>query len=221
MISSTLAGLSLTLGLAMTPPQLSIQSPPKDYLPVILTTAEVPAYAEKLRLLKLEREKRIAENNRIKGVGYNPNDVTVVSDITYDEMYALLKDTTMRKLSGAFVEAEREYGVNALFLAGLVALESEWNTSPRAMRGNNIAGVAVYNDSSPGVNYDSKRECILDVAKKLRENYLVESGQYYKGLSSSNVEFYYCAKKDWNEQIDSIAGGFVRDYRSKFKPTEE
>lgn len=62
----------------------------------------------------------------------------------------MYRDSTGSKIiasASAFVEAEKKYGVNAFFMAGIVALESGFATSRRAIEDNNLTGYEVYSDS--------------------------------------------------------------------------
>ena len=115
---------------------------------------------EEAENLKIEYEKlqtrikneEMIEINRVEGVTYLRENVTVISGITEDEMKEVLMNTTgsktMAHLASAFVEAEKKYGVNAFFMAGIVALESGFATSRRAIEDNNLTGYEVYSDSS-------------------------------------------------------------------------
>lgn len=164
---------------------------------------------------ELEKEKERLERIRLINVNYNSEDINQISGITEEELHDLLlakNESSMAKLAGAFVDAENEYGINAFFLAGLAALEGGWAKSDRAIYDNNLTGMAVFSDSSTGTIYDSKYECILDTARQLRKFYLTPGAEHYNGTSSSDIEMSYCAKKDWNEQIDKIAYGLVNDF---------
>lgn len=113
---------------------------------------------EEIKKLKIEYEKQQArkkeeliEAKRIEGVTYLRENVKVISGITEEEMKEVLLKTkgskTMMHLANAFVDAEKKYGVNAFFMAGIVALESGFATSRRALEDNNLTGYEVYSDS--------------------------------------------------------------------------
>ena len=94
-----------------------------------------------------------------------------------------------------FLEAEEEYGVNALFLAAVAALESGWGRY--CFRPNNIFGWS-------GKNFESKEECIDFVASKIAEHYLSEDGKYYNGKTVSGVNVFYNGNLFWEEKISGI-----------------
>ncbi|MDO7206186.1 glucosaminidase domain-containing protein [Paraclostridium bifermentans] len=111
---------------------------------------------------KTKQENKItAEEARILNVSYNRDNVTYISHISKAEMKEVLENTTGAKsmihLSDAFVEAEQKYGVNAFFMAGVVALESGFATSRRAVEDNNLTGYEVYSDNSEGNYFQANR----------------------------------------------------------------
>lgn len=188
---------------------------------------------EELENLKLEYEKLQArmreeeniEKNRINNVSYLRDNVTVISGITKEEMKEVLINTTGSKtmvhLADAFVEAEQKHGVNAFFLASIVALESGFATSRRAIEDNNLTGYEVYNDSSQGRLFSSHHESVLHTARHLNKNYLKEGAVYYNGLSVDAVQLSYCPdegkNKRWEEKIDYLANNFLETYNNIFR----
>ncbi len=102
------------------------------------------------------------------------------------ELYSLADD---------FIAAEEKYGVNAVFLAAVAALESGWGKS--CFRENNIFGWS-------GKSFSSKEECIDFVAGKIAENYLSEDGKYHNGKTLSGVNVCYNGNSFWEEKIAGI-----------------
>src|SRR3712207_8956731 len=94
----------------------------------------------------------------------------------------------MEGLEYAFLEAEHKYKVNALFLVGLVATESNWGGSSRANRSNNLTGYSVYSASSRGASFNSKGDCILRTASLLDTEYLSPSGLYRSEEHTSELQ---------------------------------
>lgn len=178
---------------------------------------------EKFQSMVMEDE--VKEKNRIDSVSYLRDNVTVISGITEEEMKEVLINTTGSKtmvhLADAFVEAEQKYGVNAFFIAGIVALESGFATSRRAIEDNNLTGYEVYTDSSEGRLFSSHYESVLHTAKHLSKNYLKEGAVYYNGLSVDAVQLMYCPDegkdKRWEEKIDYLANNFLHTYDNMFR----
>lgn len=172
--------------------------------------------------LKTIEEKQTIQQQRCvikkrSPVSFNSEDIRVKSNINAEEMKELLSGTDMKELSQSFVKAEEEFGVNALALAGLVALESGWNTSDRAARQNNLTGYAVYSDESSGKDFSSKDECILRTAKLLKEDYLSKEGQWHNGYSLDSINIMYSSDKRWSNKITSISNKLLNNYNNTVK----
>lgn len=154
-----------------------------------------------------------------RDVTYSRSNMKVVSNITKDELENVFLNytgtSTMSHLAQAFVDAEKEYGVNAFAMAGIVALESGFATSRRAVEDNNLTGYEVYSDDSEGRLFNSQYESIMQTARHLSNNYLKEDGLYYNGLSVDAVQISYCPDKsnNWHNKVDMLASGFLRTYK--------
>ena len=122
---------------------------------------------------------------------------------------------------GKLVEAEKKYGVNAFFMAGIVALESGFATSRRAIEDNNLTGYEVYSDSSEGRLFNSHDESVLHTARHLSKNYLKEDSMYYNGLSVDAIQIMYCPDEEedkrWEEKVDYLASNFLKTYDNLFR----
>lgn len=149
-------------------------------------------------------QKVIEEMN--KSVTFNPGDVRITSGATEYHLKKALLGTSLHSLAGAFVQAEREYGVNAYFLASIVALESGWGESARANNGsNNLTGYAVYSDHSEGTYFSSKEECIMATARLLKNDYLNPEGEHFGGgYTSYNINLKYSADTNWCNKVENI-----------------
>lgn len=175
---------------------------------------------EEARLLE-EQKRREQEIHRINNVKFNSYDISEISNITYEELYNVLSEShysNMLEFYTAYVDAEQTYGVNAFALIAISGLESGWNRSSRARNGrNNIVGMAVYDDNSYGTVYNSKYDCIMDLARQLKTYYLTVGAKYYNGLSTSKVNISYSASKDWYKQVDAIGDELVAIYNRLYR----
>ena len=136
---------------------------------------------------------------------FNPNDVTIPSNLTVEEVTKMLSGTNLEHLSATFVECEKKYNINAVFLMSIAAHESGWGNSRRARYDHNFTGYGVYSDSATGINSDKDEANIDLTASKLRENYLNENGRYYKGKRVCDVHSTYCATGGWSKGVCSAA----------------
>lgn len=166
---------------------------------------------------------RIEEKELKVDVNYKRNDITIVSGISYEELKQVFENysgaNTMAHLANAFVDAEKEYGVNAFAMAGIVALESGFATSRRAVEDNNLTGYEVYSDDSEGRLFNSQYESIMHTARHLSKNYLTQGASYYNGVSVDAVQVNYCPdkKNNWHNKVDMLASGFLKVYKQIYQ----
>ena len=121
-------------------------------------------------------------------------DLRTPCGVTEEELEAVLKHE-LKGMAKYYLAAEEKYGVNAVFLASVSALESGWGRY--CFRPNNIFG---YGRNS----FESYGECIDFVASKISKNYLSEEGRYYSGTTIDAVNRYYNGREAWAETVKSI-----------------
>ncbi|WP_052356705.1 glucosaminidase domain-containing protein [[Clostridium] dakarense] len=179
---------------------------------------------------KLDKERKIKQRNleleklRKEKITYLRENITVTSGITEEELKSVLLTyngaSTMAHLSKALVDAENKYGVNAFAMAAIVALESGFATSRRAIEDNNLTGYEVYSDDSEGRLFDSQYESIIQTARHLSKNYLTKGSMYYNGVSVDSVQINYCPDegkgKNWDGKVDSLANDFLKTYKKLY-----
>ena len=193
-----------------------------------LALAEEKQIIEEMIAIKhAENDSIIADNNRKNNATFNAYDVTQVTGLTANELYQTLsgfKKGVLAKFAWVLKDCEDIYGINAFFLAALIAQESGWVTSYRAIHQNNLTGHAVYNNAAAGTTFNSQEESIYNTAKLLRNNYLTKGGSNYHGTSIWNVNTDYCLTLDstatdynWSTNISSIANDFNRYYHNNVK----
>lgn len=164
---------------------------------------------------KDEKIKQLEEKIKdfeFKSVNFNPDDITQPTSIKEKQLEILFKsNSTYENLIGlekAFVDAEEKYGVNAIFLLGIVGQESGFGKSRRAIEDNNLTGYAIYNNNSEK-QFDSKSEGITKTAKLLKENYIDKSLKDIYSIGSV-----YCPNDEWAEPILEIMNIIVYDMNS-------
>ena len=138
-------------------------------------------------------------------------DLRTPSNATAEDINAMLKNTELKGLGEIFVQAEKQYGVNALYMVGLACLESGWGTSDFAKYRNNLYGWNAV-DSNPGkaTTFSSKEESTLYVASKLQKNYLTEGGAYFEGYSARAIDVHYCTDPEHADKIVNIVSNLVK-----------
>lgn len=191
---------------------------------------------ENEELKKQEEERKriqaiIDENTRKNNVHIYAADVTSVSGITAEELtqvFYKIGKPKMAQYAQAFIDAEKEYKVNALFLAGIVAQESGWGSKAGGTNGSNLTGYAVYNVGYTGSTFNSGYEGILETAKLLKKDYLTPGAPHYHGVSVEDVNTDYCLKTDmkttdykWTSFVTSIENKLEKVYHHEVKTLQK
>ena len=132
-------------------------------------------------------------------------DLRTKSNLTESDLEKAFKNTGMAGLGKYFVQAEKEYGVNALYLAALGAHESAWGTSDFAKERNNLFGWQSYDSNLNATKYfETKGDGVLVVAKSLSKNYLTEGGCYFNGYTMKDVSKKYASDKEHSTKIYGV-----------------
>lgn len=157
-----------------------------------------------------EYEDNISENSAEEtssGVGDIPDvedmisDVTTPSNISEAQLeVALLGD--LKDYASIFLQAEDSIGINAIFLSSVAALESGWATSNASEEYNNLFGWM--SSGNTFVYFETREDCILQVAERIYELYLKEDGIYHEGYSVSDINIRYNGKESWEDSVSSI-----------------
>ena len=116
-----------------------------------------------------------------------------------------IRNSRLAGKGAIFKEAEKRYGVNALYLMAHSALESAWGRSQIANDKNNFFGIAAY-DTSPydsAKKFDDVDKGILGAAKWIRENY-IDRGRDHLGNKVTGMNVRYASDPYWGEKIASI-----------------
>ncbi len=118
-------------------------------------------------------------------------DLSKPCGFTAEELAPYLQGGTVG-LEEEFIEAEKLYGVNAVFLVSIAALESAWGTLN--FRTNNMFG---YGQAS----YATKADNIYAVAEGLGGYYLTPGGSLYYGTSIDAVHTKYATSSTWDDKV--------------------
>lgn len=154
-------------------------------------------YIEKLILIGNNKDINLNTKNALI---YNKDDVRTKSNVTEEELTKMLKGTKMEELVPYLVATEDNYGINVIVLTSIIANNSNWNTSERSEKYNNVSHLGDKN----GLKFNSKEECIDFTAKLLSEEYLQEEGTYFKGYSLKDISINFCNSDIWVNNINNI-----------------
>ncbi|MBO5715060.1 MAG: glucosaminidase domain-containing protein [Clostridia bacterium] len=122
--------------------------------------------------------------------------------LSTEELEAVLKGE-LKNHAQAFLHAEEDYHINALFLCAVAAAESGWGE--HCFRPNNFFGFMTNKE------FSSPEECIDFVAWWLRKHYLNEHGRYYRGGTIEAIGKIWCPDDgEWVRLVTGIYGGLCR-----------
>jgi len=116
----------------------------------------------------------------------------------------------------AFYNADKNYNINGIFLAGIAINESAWGTSTIASTKKNLFGYGAY-DSSPlesSYTFEDYKDGIDMVAKVLAKYYVnapgtkiydgeIASGKYFHGSTVKDVNIRYATDTEWHKKVYS------------------
>lgn len=144
---------------------------------------------------------------KVSYADFNSEDVLEPSNVSAEELESGLL-YTLSDYSDLFIEAEKETGINALFLASVAALESGWGNSSLSDTHNNLYGWT-QNDGSY-YHFNDVKECVNHVSSFLKEEYLSEDGVLFSGFSVSDINTNYNGNPEWEKGVISIMGDIQR-----------
>ena len=139
-------------------------------------------------------------------------DLRKPSGLSVGQADSILRGTGLEGLGKAFVEAEQNHGVNAVYLMAHAAWESAWGKSKISREKNNLFGYMAY-DKSPyksAKRFQSKAEGIDVVARFISQNYLHESGPYYHGPTLRGMNVRYATDENWNRGIAKVIRHLIK-----------
>lgn len=178
--------------------------------------AELKDYGEKVNeLVQVIEDKNIKifdlrdhienEKKNTKPIVFNPEDVSIPSNLSVEQLQKALCGTALETLASTYIELEEEKGINAIFLAALTAWESGWGRSDFAVNKNNVGGVK--NPNANGYRcFASKDACVEYIANFLSMSYLDPNGKHYNGKSISGISIKYnFGEEEWINGITSVA----------------
>lgn len=116
-----------------------------------------------------------------------------------------IRNSRLAGKGAVFKEAEKRYGVNALYLMAHSALESAWGRSQIANDKNNFFGIAAYDTShyDSAKKFDDVDKGILGASKWIKENY-IDRGRTFLGNKASGMNVEYASDPYWGEKIASV-----------------
>ncbi len=133
--------------------------------------------------------------------------VSTPSGVTAEELERVFAGTGFAGLGQAFVEVEREYGINAILWASHAYQEvGADGRSNIGEKKNNIFGYGAF-DRDPfnsAMHFNSKAEGVKFVAEKFRTNYVSPDGKFHTGDQIGNVFKRYATDQKKGKKVADI-----------------
>lgn len=148
-------------------------------------------------------------------------DLRKPSNVTVAEInnYILSKDplSPLVEYSQYFLDVEKEYGINGLYLVSQAILESAYGRSEIAYRKNNLFGYGAI-DSSPfeGAYYfPTFKESIQNQGFSIQSKYFEPTNFRFHGYNLAGIGMYYASDSLYAKKISSIMNG-IKPYDASF-----
>lgn len=143
------------------------------------------------------------ENNNLITINDILNmDLRTLSLATVYEIDSFLQGTNMEGLGEYYIDAQRQYGVSAIFLMSKDIMESGYGSSNLAITRHNLSGYKAYDEDPYNAKiFDSFEHCIDEVSAYVKNEYLTEDGKYYNGYTLEAVNKRYASDTEWAKKI--------------------
>ena len=135
-------------------------------------------------------------------------DMRKKSQVTEEQLRAYLQrfpNLSGTGIEGALIEAQNEYNVNAILILAIIRLESGNGRSSLARNNNNLGGIVAPSGSVAVYrSFDSKRDCVIFMARLLGEHYLSEGGRFFNGYTLTDINKKYSVSDTWSTKVSDI-----------------
>ncbi|MGG0299975.1 S-layer homology domain-containing protein [Bacillus albus] len=168
----------------------------------------------------LYKAMQIKKDVPVEQPSYINLNVTLPSNVTAQEIDNFIgkyhSDSPLVGNGKDFIQAQNEYGVNALYLAAHAILESGYGKSEIAYRKHNLFGLRAY-DWDPFAHAKYLPSYALSIsynADYVRKNYLEPDARYFKGYTLPDINDKYATDKSWAGKIANIMER-IKPYNNK------
>lgn len=185
-VASILVFATLVTGAVLIGPTGKAKAPENQEMPVQIAPVEphespavddalVAAATEEEHAAELaaKREHHLQEVSRAGLPVLVTRRIDTRSFVSPAQLDAVFAGTGLSGLGASFVQAEEIYGINAIILSSIAALESGWGSSDYAQERHNLFGYGAYTDApEEAVEFADKHASIMAAARTLREAYI-------------------------------------------------
>jgi len=133
-------------------------------------------------------------------------DMRKKSELTEEQLRAYLQRfPNLLGIEEALIEAQDKYNVNAILMLAIIRLESGNGRSSLAINNNNLGGIVAPADSIAVYrSFDSKRDCVMFMARLLGEQYLTDGGRFFNGYTLADINKKYSVSNSWSTKVSDI-----------------
>ncbi|GEM_PF-2965177 len=187
---------------------------------------EVKLYLENVEQLMENVEERNRKLEEVVSARYNTYQTAVnlegaeapvvsASGFTAEMIDRAWKNLGAPKMIGtgsSFVNAEKEYGVNALVIASIAAHESGFGRSEIARDKNNLFGFGAhyYAPYRSAHTFESIEAGTSYISSFIRSQYLSREGRYYNGNTLRSMNVHYASDRDWADKVAGVMSLIAR-----------
>ena len=154
---------------------------------------------------------------------FNPNNLQVLSNVDPKKLEqsiaSIRKDHQLKGLGDAFLKAEKCYNINAIILASIACLESDYGNSPLALKKNNLFGLDA-RDSLAGTDqygsaYKTKADSVDHAGHRIGKQYIEKdpgcTWRYLGKKDIFSVGAQWSSDKEWANKVVNISNRIIKN----------
>lgn len=158
---------------------------------------------------------------------FNPSNLQVLSSVNpkalEDAITAIRKDQNLKGLGAAFVKAEKDHKLNAVILASIACLESDYGNSPLALNKNNLFGLdardSLVGTAAYGSAYKTKADSVDHAAYRIGKQYIEKdpscTWRYLGKKDIHSVGAQWSSDKAWSKKVVDISNRIVKNIKNE------
>jgi hypothetical protein len=125
------------------------------------------------------------------------------TEADFEHVWRVFNAGNLAGTGKTLLQAEQDYGINALVLAAIIVHESAWGKSAIAVQKNNLAGLGAYDHSpfSSAFAFAAKEDSIIFLADLIKREYITPGGRYYNSPDLQEIGKRYATDPQWARKV--------------------
>jgi len=126
-------------------------------------------------------------------------------------------NSVLKDKGDVFIKAQQKYGISALVLLAICGIETTYGTKGNAKKGYNVANIRPRGSSTGFRRFNNVEECVMELARLLRENYVDNPGKSGVHLTKLyQVNSKYCPSSvdnndaNWAQGVENCIASIQR-----------